>query len=251
MTQVVLRHHPNYRTPTPRSVSHSSYCDTIQTTGHLHRDRCHTARTATPSKLQDTYTEIGVTQLVLRHHPNYRTPTPRSVSHSSYCDTGHPNYRTPTPRSVSHSSYCDTIQTTGHLHRDRCQTTRTATPSKLQDTYTDIGVTQLVLRHHPNHRTPTQRSVSHRSNCDTIQTTGHLHIDRCDTGRTATPSKLQDTYTEIGVTQLVLRHHPNYRTPTPRSVSHSSYCDTIQTTGHLHVSTLRDKTCSSRILTVN
>ena len=270
VTQLVLRHHPNYRTPTPRS--HSSYCDTIQTTGHLHRDRCHTARTATPSKLQDAYTEIGVTQLVLRHHPNYRTPTQRSVSHSSYCDTiqttgdlhrdrchtartatpsklqdtyteigvtqlvlrHHPNYRTPTPRSMSHSSYCDTIQTTGHLHRDRCHTARTATPSKLQDTYTEIGVTQVVLRHHPNYRTPTQRSVSHSSYCDTIQTTGHLHRDRCHTARTATPSKLQDTYTEIGVTQLVLRHHPNYRTPTPRPVSHSSYCDTIQTTGHLH-----------------
>ena len=239
VTQLVLRHHPNYRTPTPRSVSHNSYCDTIQTTGHLHRDRCHTARSATPSKLQDTYTEIGVTQVVLRHHPNYRTPTPRSVSHSSYCDTGHPNYRTPTPRSVSHSSYCDTIQTTGHLHRDRCHTTRTATPSKLQDTYTEIGVTQLVLRHwssklqdtyteigvtqlvlrhHPNYRTPTPRSVSNNSYCNTIQTTGHLHRYRCHTARTATPSKPQDTYTEIGVTQVELRHHPNYRTPTHRSV---------------------------------
>ena len=245
VTQLVLRHHPNYRTPTPRSVSNNSYCDTIQTTGHLHRDRCHTARTVTPSKLQDTYTEIGVTQLVLRHHPNYRTPTQRSVSHRSYCDTGHPNYRTPSQRSVSHSSYCDTIQTTGHLHRDRCHTVRTATPGKLQDTYTEIGVTQLILRHHPNYRTPTPRSVLHSSYCDTIQTTGHLHRDRCHTARTATPSKLQDTYTEIGVTQLVLRHHPNYRTPTPRSVSHSSYCDTIQTKGHLH----RDRCYTARTAT--
>ena len=119
--------------------------------------------------------EIGVTQLVLRHHPNYRTPTQRSVSHRSYCNTGHPNYRTPTQRSVSHSLYCDTIQTTGHLHRDRCHTACTVTPSKLQDTYTEIGVKQLVLRHHPNYRTPTPRSVSHSLYCDTIQTLGHLH----------------------------------------------------------------------------